>query len=186
MHGKNGEQGDVLYHGASILNLIGILNENVIRDDLGDDNFHSGVSFSRSIAQARKFAGDSEDFALYREGFDAPEFGRSDGCVIAMDREFLSKGAGLKDVKWDGVATEREERTIGPVHNPMKGIVAIYASERDLDWYRQLVEDYEMPGHVERWLDWLKGSELLRAKDHQDHVAETEEAASDQNSQLGP
>ncbi len=50
----------LLYHGTSIHNLLGILSDDCLRADLGDDGLHMGVSLTRSAGVARKFASEKE------------------------------------------------------------------------------------------------------------------------------
>ena len=118
-----------LHHGTSIRCLLGILAEGAMRDDLGDDGHGQGVSFTTDVEIAWKFALDAEEFVTW--SVQLPPGSSGEGAVMTLGHAFLTR-IGLRELRWDGVQTEREHRTPGPVANVLEGVERITFRVEDL------------------------------------------------------
>lgn len=130
-----------LYHGTSLLNLLQILQDGVIRPDLSDDGHRRGLSLSRSLGIAEHFAAAKEKEVHDRHGFEAVVGPAAAGVVLVFNRAKLRKQVELAPVRWGLAADEQEERALGYIAPVEQSLVAINIGSAILGHYEYLAAD---------------------------------------------
>jgi hypothetical protein len=130
--------------GTSIECLLAILRENMLRAEQSDD-FHDGVSLTKTFVRAAKFAEQAEtrDFFLGERSL-VPDHGWCAGVVMILDAAEVARACRISPVLWDGVKSEREIRTHGPLTGLADAIIGLAFTDRDLDHYRLLGQNSEI------------------------------------------
>ncbi len=135
------ESKTMLYHGTSILNAIRIINDNKLRDDLGEDDEGRGVSFSTDNEIAEIFAKQSEEFTSWSEDIPVSKFS---GCVLQFSRKKLNQYTKLRRVQWDGVSTEKEIRSEGTIYNVKTFLTKINIDRKEYLEYKRICEEHDL------------------------------------------
>ena len=139
----------VLYHGTSIPNLLDIiLSKRVTSSPLGSDDFHEGVSLTRSLDMAERFAMHSDvlwwDHNIYQAHDDA-HFPMTDGAILVFERDTLESEHTLTPVDFYGdedEEDEEEERTDGDIADLDLHLVAIKCRKEDIETFLRVAGVY--------------------------------------------
>jgi hypothetical protein len=150
-----------LFHGTSIYAMLEIASQNRVEGGQNDD-FHHGVSLTRSLDLAGDFANTSD--VIWRDhmgiGEDLPE---TTGAVLVFSRELLEQGHELTEVDFfdDETRDEQEERTNGSIEEASTYIVAIVVNPVDLETYAMMASQTDMLSDPTAVIASLKTSGLM-------------------------
>lgn len=139
----------VLYHGTSIPNLLSILaSRRITASPLGSDDFHEGVSLTRSEEMAERFASHSDvlwwDHNVFRNHEDA-HFPMTDGAILVFERNTLEAEHVLTPVDFYGdedEEDEEEERTDGDIADLDIHLISIKCRKEDIETFQRATRVY--------------------------------------------